>query len=262
MHTHTLTALRRGLDARLVEVYETSVFVARFFSALPRRPLHVGEIVRQAHEVGTRTLPLVTLTGFITGIVFTTQSRPSLEAFGATSWLPSLVTIALVRSLAPLVTALVAAGKVGSSIGAELGSMKVTEQIEAMEVSAINPYKFLVVTRAVATTAMVPVLTVYFGFVGLVGAFTSVHLREGTSAVAFLRNGFSTITLLDLGASTLKAMVFGFAIGMISALAGFRARRGTSGVGRAANAAVVHSMLVVFVAEVLIVQLVQLARGG
>ena len=114
-------------------------------------------------EIGIRSLPLVSLTGFVIGVVFTKQSRPSLEAFGATSWLPSLITIANVRALAPLVTALICSGRVGSHIGAELGSMRVTEQIDAMEVSAINPFKYLVFTRTLATTCMVPALTMYSG---------------------------------------------------------------------------------------------------
>src|SRR5687768_7224863 len=136
-----------GVDSFLIGIHDAALFVARFFAGAARPPYHLREIVSQCYEVGYKSLPLITMTGFITGIVFTMQSRPSLAAFGATSWLPSLITIAIVRSLAPLVTALICAGKVGSSIGAELGSMKVTEQIEAMEVSATDPFKYLVVTR-------------------------------------------------------------------------------------------------------------------
>jgi phospholipid/cholesterol/gamma-HCH transport system permease protein len=252
----------RQIDAFFFGVYEAAGFVLRFFASVGRPPVHVRELLKQCYEVGFRTLPLITLTGVITGIVFTTQSRPSLAAFGATSWLPSLITIALVRSLAPLVTALVAAGKVASSIGAELGSMKVTEQIEAMEVSAINPFKYLVVTRTLATTLMVPVLTMYFGFVGLVGAYLNVRANEGTSLAAFLKSGFSTIALLDLWSAVVKAVVFGFTIGIIACYTGFRASRGTQGVGRAANVAVVQSMLIVFLEEVFIVQIVSWIRGG
>ncbi|MEZ4239241.1 MAG: ABC transporter permease [Myxococcota bacterium] len=252
----------RRIDAFFLRVHQTASFVGRFFVNVVRRPLHAREVIRQCYEVGWRTLPLITLTGLITGIVFTKQSRPSLEAFGAASWLPSLITIAMVRSLAPLVTALVAAGKVSSSIGAELGSMKVTEQIEAMEVSAINPYKFLVVTRTLATTTMLPMLTMYFGFVGLIGAYLNIHGKEGTSFAAFLQNGFSTIEFLDLWAAVVRAILFGFTIGIIACYSGFRTTRGTEGVGRAANAAVVQSMLVVFLEEVFVVQIISWIRGG
>src|ERR1051325_9126425 len=129
---------------------DVSGFIGRFFKELFHRPLEWNELIHQCYEIGYRSSALITLTAFITGLVFTKQSRPSLSEFGAQSWLPSLVSIAIVRALAPLVTALICAGKVGSNIGAEIGSMRVTEQIDAMEVSAINPFKFLVVTRVMA----------------------------------------------------------------------------------------------------------------
>src|SRR4029078_6474357 len=137
----------KAFDNYFSGIYNVYLFIQRFFREVFVPPYEIKEIVRQCYEVGYRSLMLISLTGFITGMVFTKQSRPSLAEFGATSWLPSLVVIAIVRTLAPLLTALIAAGKVGSSIGAELGSMRVTEQIDAMEVSATNPFKFLVSTR-------------------------------------------------------------------------------------------------------------------
>src|SRR3954464_7779845 len=136
----------READSLFATLYDIKNFIARFFREAFVPPFEWKEIISQCYNVGYRSLALISLTGFISGIVFTKQSRPSLANFGATSWLPSLVSIAILRALAPLVTALISAGKVGSNIGAELGSMKVTEQIDAMEVSAINPYKYLVVT--------------------------------------------------------------------------------------------------------------------
>src|SRR4030095_3981738 len=144
--------IAKWIDPVFRTLYDSSKFVARFFKEAFQPPFEFREIIRQCFEVGLKSLPLISLTGFITCVVFTTQSRPSLAEFGATSWLPSLIAIAIIRALAPLVTALIVAGKVGSNIGAELGSMKVTEQIDAMEVSAVNPFKFLVVMRVVATT--------------------------------------------------------------------------------------------------------------
>src|SRR6476659_7635642 len=149
------------IDEFFTDVYAFGQFISRFFKSLFLPPYEFKEIVRQSYSIGVKSLPLITLTGFITGIVFTKQSRPSLEDFGAASWLPSLISIAIVKALGPLVTALICAGKVGSGIGAELGSMKVTEQIEAMEVSAINPFKYLVVTRVTATLITIPVLSFY-----------------------------------------------------------------------------------------------------
>ncbi|MBY0425296.1 MAG: ABC transporter permease, partial [Cytophagales bacterium] len=216
---------------------------------------HFREVITQCFEVGLKSLVLITLTGFVTGIVFTKQSRPSLEAFGAASWLPSLISIAMIRALGPLVTALICAGKVGSSIGAELGSMKVTEQIDAMEVSAINPFKYLVVTRVVATTISIPILALYCSFVGLLGAYMHVHEVENTSFTNFFTTGLENISFLDLYTSIVKSVVFGFTIGIIGCYKGVNATQGTRGVGRAANEAVVLTMFLVFIEEIVIVQI-------
>jgi phospholipid/cholesterol/gamma-HCH transport system permease protein len=162
---------------------------------------------------------------FIVGIVFAKQSRPSLEEFGATSWLPSLIGIAIIKALGPLTTALICAGKVGSSMGAELGSMKVTAQIEAMEVSAINPYKYLVVTRVVATTITVPLLALYCSFVGLYGSYLNVHSEETSSIFSFYQNAFSTITFTDLFTSVTKSVIYGFTIGIVGTYKGFMSRK-------------------------------------
>lgn len=248
------------VDRFATVVYERAAFVARFFVEVARPPWHLRAFFDQCVEVGIRSLPLVSLTGFVIGIVFTKQSRPSLESFGASSWLPSLITIAIVRALAPLVTALICSGRVGSHIGAELGSMRVTEQIDAMEVSAINPFKYLVVTRTLATTFMVPALTMYCGLIAMTGSFLNVHANEHTSLSAYIWDGFDTISFLDVWSSLAKAVVFGFTIGIISSYQGYNARGGTQGVGRAANAAVVLSMFAIFIEEALIVQIIGVLR--
>lgn len=244
----------KGLDNYFEGINKGYQFVIRFFKSAFFPPFHFREIINQCFEVGLKSLPLITLTGFIVGMVFTKQSRPSLESFGATSWLPSLIGIAIVRALGPLVTALICAGKVGSSIGAELGSMKVTEQIEAMEVSAINPFKYLVVTRVIATTITIPVLALYCSFIGLLGSFFNVRSEEATSLVSFYKNAFSTITFLDIFSSLTKSIVFGFTIGIIGCYKGFNATQGTRGVGQAANQAVVLAMFLIFMEEMIIVQ--------
>ncbi|MEI6409539.1 MAG: ABC transporter permease, partial [Bacteroidota bacterium] len=210
-----------NIDTYLIGVQKGYQFTIRFFKEAFHAPFHIRELINQCFEIGLKSLSLITLTGFIVGVVFTKQSRPSLETFGATSWLPSLMGIAIVRALGPLITAIICAGKVGSSIGAELGSMKVTEQIEAMEVSAINPYKYLVVTRVTATTLMVPILAAYCSFVGLMGAFTNIHGADDTSMSTFLKNAFSNISFLDIYASLVKAIVYGFTIGMVGCYKGF-----------------------------------------
>src|ERR1700755_1382875 len=177
---------RNKLNAFFVSLYNINKFIIRFFKEAFLPPYEFKEIIRQCYEVGVRSFTLISLTGFIVGLIFTKQSRPSLLQFGASSWLPSLVSIAIMRALAPLVTALIAAGKVGSSIGAELGSMRVTEQIDAMEVSGTKPFKFLVVTRVLATTLTIPILATYTGFIALIGGYLNVATNEGTSWTTFV----------------------------------------------------------------------------
>jgi len=252
--------ISKGIDRFFIEIYDIVKFILLFFKEVFSPPFEFQEVVRQCYVVGVRSLSLITLTGFITGLVFTKQSRPSLAEFGATSWLPSLVAIAIIRALAPLVTALICAGKVGSHIGAELGSMKVTEQIDAMEVSAVNPFKFLVVSRVVATTLMIPVLMMYTAFVALMGSYLDIHLNEQTSFIAFFEAAFNKITFLDFTSSFIRALVYGFTIGMVGCYKGYHTNQGTEGVGKAANTSVVVSMFFIFIEEIVIVQIINWIR--
>ncbi|MFD2569238.1 MlaE family ABC transporter permease [Spirosoma soli] len=252
----------RRMDKLFIDLADVLAFVVRFFREMLLPPYEFREIIRQCYEVGYRSLLLISTTGFITGIVFTNQSRPSLSEFGATSWLPSLIAIAIVRALGPLVTALIAAGKVGSSIGAELGSMNVTEQIDAMEVSGTDPFKFLVVSRVLATSFTIPILTMYTIFVALIGAYINVNQNEQTSFTSYIQEVFGAITYLDIFASVLKSIVFGFTIGMVGCYKGYHSSKGTEGVGKAANAAVVTSMFLVFIEELISLQIVAAIRGS
>lgn len=253
--------ITRKIDTFFTGLYSASQFVIRFFKEVFAPPYEAKEIIKQCYEIGYNSLPLISLTGFITGLVFTKQSRPSLSDFGATSWLPSLVAIAIIKALAPLVTALIAAGKVGSNIGAEIGSMKVTEQIDAMEVSAVNPFKFLVVSRVLATTITIPILMCYTGGVAMLGSYINVHSNEMTSFVSFFEQAFEKISFLDIFTSLTKATVYGFTIGIVSCYQGYHATSGTEGVGKAANASVVVSMFLIFVEEILIVQIANWIKG-
>ena len=244
------------MKAFFLRIYDIYQFFLLFFKEAFMPPYEYKEIINQFFEVGIRSLSIISLTGFITGLVFTKQSRSSLAEFGATSWLPSLMAIAIIRALAPLVTALIIAGKVGSNIGAELGSMKVTEQIDAMEVSSTNPFKFLVVSRIIATTCMLPVLAAYMGLVGMLGAFLNVYTNEQTSFTSFFQAAFVRINFVDIVVLVIKSAVYGFTIAFTGCYNGFYADHGTVGVGRAANTSVVVSMFLIFIEEMLIVQLV------
>ena len=250
----------KRFDGFFLSINKAYQFVIQFFKQAFTPPFHFAEVINQCFEIGLRALPLITLTGFIIGIVFTKQSRPSLEDFGATSWLPSLMGIAILKALGPLVTALICAGKVGSSIGAELASMKVTEQIDAMEVSAINPFKYLVVTRVTATIITIPILSFYCVVVGLLGSYLNVHAEEASSFQTFFTNAFSSVHFLDYFTSVIKTIVFGFTIGIVGTYKGFYASQGTRGVGKAANQAVVVAMFLIFMEEMLIVQVANWIR--
>ena len=250
----------KKIDAFFKGLADAWNFVKRFFQEVFVPPYEFKEVIHQCYRIGVESLPLISLTGFIVGIVFTNQSRPSLSEFGATSWLPSLIAIAIVRAMGPLVTALIAAGKVGSGIGAEIASMKVTEQIDAMEVSGTNPYKFLVVSRVLATTFMIPVLVMYTDFVALMGAFINVNANELVSISTFFAQVFSSVTFLDIFSSIIKSLFFGFTIGMVGCYKGYTSSKGTEGVGKAANAAVVISMFLIFIEELLSLQIINLFR--
>lgn len=240
------------------DIGNTTVFALRFFKEIFKPGFEFREFLRQCFFIGYKTLPLVTITGFIMGLVLTIQARPEMARFGAESWIPSMVSLSLIREIAPVITALICAGKISSGIGAELGSMKVTEQIDAMEVSAINPYRYLVVTRVLATTLMVPILVFYADFIGIYGGFVGINMHNNVNVVLYFSQSFETVEFLDIIPATIKTFFFGFFIGMIGCYKGFNATSGTESVGRAANSAVVSASLAIFILDMIAVQLTDL----
>ncbi|GAB3926277.1 MlaE family ABC transporter permease [Mucilaginibacter myungsuensis] len=254
VHPQNKNSIVRGLTDMFISLYKIYLFLAKFFKEVFLPPYEWNEVMKQMYQIGVRSFTLITFTGFVVGLIFTKQSRPSLAQFGATSWIPGLVSIAIMRALAPLVTALIAAGKVGSSIGAELGSMRVTEQIDAMEVSGTKPFKYLVCTRIIASSIAIPILAIYVGFVAMMGSYLNVLAGEGTSFTTFMAQVFEPLSFVDFEASLIKAIFFGFTIGVVSCYQGYYADKGTEGVGKAANASVVTAMFLIFMEEVIIVQ--------
>lgn len=246
--------ISKGIDSFFIEINNLFKFILQFFKEAFTPPYEFQEVVKQCYQLGYKSLLLITATAFITGMVFTDHSRPSLASFGASSWLPSFTGVAIIKALAPLITSLICAGKVGSRIGAELGSMKVTEQIDAMEVSAVNPFKFLVVTRVLATTFMVPLLVIYSAAVGLFGSFIDVYNQDQTGFTLFMYDAFSKINYAEIISSMVRALVFGFTIGIIGCYKGFTTTKGTEGVGKAANSSVVVIMLLIFIEEIVLVK--------
>lgn len=240
------------------DVGDFTQFTLRFFKEAFRLPFEVREIFRQCYAIGYKSLPLVSITGFIMGLVLTLQSRPTLAEFGAESWLPGMVALSLIREIAPVITALICAGKIASGIGAELGSMKVTEQIDAMEVSAINPYKYLVVTRILATTLMIPLLVFYADAIGIFGGYIGINIHTDITFFRYFNQVLDSMDFLDILPATIKTFFFGFFIGTIGCYKGYNAANGTASVGRAANSAVVWASLTIFVIDMLAVQITDL----
>ena len=239
----------------LNEAGEISAFSGRFFKEGFFPPYEFNELFRQSFEIGYRSLPLVGVTGFIMGLVITIQSHPTMEAFGTESWLPSVVSVSLIREIVPVTSALICAGKIGSGIGAELGSMNVTEQIDAMEVSGTNPFKYLIVTRVLAATLMLPLLIIFADTISLYGAFVGVNMRQVVSFHLYTNQIFEKLTFSDVLPSVFKSFFFGFAISIIGCYKGYTTRGGTQGVGRAANISVVISTFAVFIIDLVAAQI-------
>lgn len=240
------------------EITALKLFALRFFKEVIRPPYEFKEFVKQSYLIGYKSFPLVAITGLIMGLVLTIQSRPTLAQFGAESWLPAMVAVSIIREIGPVITALIFAGKVGSGIGAELASMKVTEQIDAMEVSGTNPFKYLVVTRILSATIMLPVLVVAADAISLYGAYIGVNLEGDVSFHLFFLQVFEKLSFADVFPAIIKTFFFGFMIALLSCYKGFNANKGTEGVGQAANSAVVLASLSIFIIDMIAVQLTNL----
>lgn len=219
------------------------------------RGFEFQEFLRQCYQIGNKTLPLISVTGLVIGLVLTIQSRPVLVDFGAESMLPAMVALSIIREMGPVVTALICAGKIGSGMGAELGSMKVTEQIDAMEVSSANPIRFLVVTRVLAATIMIPILVLYADALGILGSWAGANIKGSVTFVLFFTQAFSAISFMDFIPAVIKTFFFGAAIGFVGCYKGFTAGRGTESVGKAANSAVVLASLFVILIDLIAVQI-------
>lgn len=234
---------------------EQGVFFTRFVRNIFAGGFEWSEFVRQCYEIGYKSLTLVGITSFIMGLVLILQLRPTMVDFGAESMLPRTLSIALIREIGPVITAIICAGKIASSIGAELGSMKVTEQIDAMEVSGANPVQYLVVTRIIATAFMVPLLTLIGDVIGLFGGYIAINLTDDTSFYLYFHKCIASIEFIDFIPAFIKTIFFGFAIGFVGCYKGYNSNKGTESVGIAANSAVVTASLWIFVIDAIAVQI-------
>ncbi len=238
-----------------LDVGNVVLFITELFRQTFSRDFEFREFLHQCYKIGYKSLPLISVTGAIIGIVLTIQSRPVLVDFGAVSMLPGMVAVSLIREMGPVITALICAGKVGSGIGAELGSMRVTEQIDAMEVSSTNPMRFLVVTRVWAAILMIPLLVLYADLLGILGSWAGANIKGDVSFVLFFSQAFSVVEFIDFFPAVIKTFFFGAVIGIVGSYKGFNAGRGTESVGVAANSSVVLASLLVILVDMVAVQI-------
>lgn len=225
------------------------------------REFEFREFIRQCFQIGFKSLALISITGAIMGLVLTIQTRPVLVDFGAVNMLPGMIAVSLIREMGPVITALICAGKIGSGMGAELGSMKVTEQIEAMEVSSTNPIRFLVVTRVLASTIMVPLLVLYADALGLLGSWAASNIKGEITLVLFFSQAFNVVQFIDFFPALVKSFFFGAVIGMVGCYKGYNAGRGTESVGIAANSSVVLASLLVIIVDLIAAQITDIIRS-
>lgn len=234
------------------------IFFARFLRTAFIPPMEWSEIVRQCDIIGALSLPLVAVAGAASGVVLELETRDALTRYGAGSLIPSVIVFSLIRETGPIIAGLMVAGRVGAGVSAQLGSMRVTEQIDAMEVSAIDPYKFLVFTRVLACILMLPLLTVAADFFGILFGWVANTFSDHISLRLFLDRGFQSMAFSDFIPPTLKTCIFGFIIGMVACFEGMHTTGGTAGVGRATTSTVVLASLFVILSDVVLVRLILL----
>ena len=240
----------------LAWVGDVALFGARALYEAVLPPFEFKETWRHVFEIGWRSLPLIALSGFAIGVVLSMHTRASLERFGAEAMIPAGLAFALIRETGPLTAGLLVAGRVGAGIGAELGAMKVTEQIDALEAVAVDAFKFLAVTRILACIIAMPLLTAIIDFCGIFGGYVAESSISGMSASLYFHRAFSIVEFSDFIPATLKTAVFGLIIGTVASYLGFNTTQGTEGVGRTSTASVVLSSICIILINVVLVKLI------
>jgi phospholipid/cholesterol/gamma-HCH transport system permease protein len=240
----------------LALVGDAARFAGRVVVESVRPPYEFRETLRQLFELGCRSVPLIAASGFAVGIVLSMHTRASLARFGAEALIPAGLAIALVRETGPLTAGLLLSGRIGAGIGAELGAMKVTEQIDALEATAVDSFRYLVVTRVIACVIALPLLTSLMNFTGMFGGYVAEASITGTPFQTYFRQAFTAIEFSDLVPATLKTMVFGFIIATVASYLGINTTSGTEGVGRASTQSVVASSILLIAANVLLVRVI------
>src|SRR5690606_26277278 len=234
---------------------ELASFMGHFFARFWRRPYEVKEFLNQMDEVGSKSLVLTLVTGAAIGIVLAMQSRGTLARFGAEAVLPNMLALSVFKEIGPVITSLVLAGRLGAGIGAEIGSMRVTEQIDALEVAALKPFHYLVITRVLALVVVFPILTIWTDIIAMMGGYLESVLSSNMDYRIFISTAFESLRFSDLVVDTMKTSIFGFIVGIVSCYLGYTVRGGTREVGQAAMQSVVISSLLILLADVAVVRL-------
>jgi phospholipid/cholesterol/gamma-HCH transport system permease protein len=234
---------------------ELGMFGAKATRELFRRPLEIAEVIRQIYECGAKSTPLIACAGLALGVVMAMHSQDSMKRFGAQALVPQAVSIGMFRVLGPLVTGLLISGRVGAGIGSQLGGMRVTQQIDALEALAVDSFKYLVVTRVLACIVALPVLTLVMDFAGLTGGMLLDLAVGHVSPVFFLKDAFQALGIRDYLPTVLKTTVFGLIIGTVSCYLGYNTRGGASGVGTASTRSVVFCSLTLILIDIILVKL-------
>ena len=233
----------------LASLYEYAVFVLTTAKAAFGRPFYFKEVIEQLFQIGNRSLSIVALTGIFTGMVMAFQTGMEMSRFGAKAYIGSVVALSLVRELGPVLTALVVAGRVGAGIAAELGSMQVTDQINAMRAMATDPFKKLVVTRVIALLIMMPVLTAVADVLGLLGGMLIAVTNLNVGFELYRSTVTNALLVEDLVSGAVKPLVFALVIGTIGSFLGMSTKGGTKGVGSNTTLSVVISSISIFILD-------------
>ena len=240
------------LKSPIAAIQDFYVLAGRAIANVFVAPHYVDDITLQMDNIGVGSLSIVVLTAFSSGLIITMQMARALDQYGATGQVGQIVALTLVRELGPLLTALLVAGRNASGIASELGSMKVTEQIDAMRALGTDPVQKLVKPRMIATAIMLPILTVVADFVGMLGGFLIAYFSLGLSGTQYWKNGYEALQYNDIVQGLLKPFIFGFIISLVGCFYGLRTTGGTQGVGRATTEAVVVASVWVFLVTSLI----------
>ncbi len=244
---------RNRYNGFFIDLGEMFIFTKNVIKQFFQPPFEHRELIKQGFSLGNKSFALVGITGFIMGLVLTMQMNPVLSDFGAQTLLPGIISVAMIRELGPVITGLICAGKMSSGIGAEIAAMRVTEQIDAMEVSGTKPLGFVVASRVLATTVTVPILVIFADAFSFLGSFLAVNVFENTSFSLYINRAFDMLSFQDIIPATVKTIFFGFFIGLIGCYKGYNAGQGTESVGYSANASVVAASLTVFIIDLIFV---------